>query len=126
MDSRDTYKVGNDRPIGRQQVSTWPISPLSDRDLTFAVVNYDFTSLTANELSSLPNLETAIDTALADFGTSVADQTALIASMAGDLDDLGNILNELSTDDFDQVLADLAGAASAADGMLNDFNVLVG
>ncbi len=50
---------------------TWPILPLGANDLTFGVVNYDFTGLTAGELADLPNLEAAIDATLADFGTSL-------------------------------------------------------
>jgi len=107
-------------------VITWPILPLGANDLTFGVVNYDFTGLTAGELADLPNLEAAIDATLADFGTSVADQAVLIDSMAGDLDDLGKVLNELATDDFEQILADLAGIASTGDSLLNDFTVLSG
>lgn len=107
-------------------MNPWPISPLGPNDLNFAVKNYDFTGLTASELGPLPPLEDAIDSNLADMATSIADQTTLIASMDGDLDDLGNVLNELSNDDFDQILADLAKIASAGDAMLNDFANLVG
>jgi len=107
-------------------VNPWPILPLGANDLTFGVVNYDFTGLTAGELADLPNLEAAIDATLADFGTSIADQAVLIDSMAGDLDDLSKVLNELATDDFEQILADLAGIASTGDSLLNDFTVLSG
>ena len=107
-------------------MNPWPISPLSPKDLAFTAVNYDFTGLTANELGPLPQLEAAMDANLADIGTSIADQTVLVASMAGDLDDLSNVLNELANDDFDQILADLAGIASAGDGLLNDFTTLAG
>ncbi len=107
-------------------MNPWPISPLGTKDLTFGVVNYDFTGLTANELAPLQSLEGAMDTNLADIGTSIADQAVLIDSMAGDLDDLGNVLNELQTDDFEQILADLAGLAAAGDGMLKDFSDLAG
>ncbi len=107
-------------------MNPWPISPLGPKDLAFAAVNYDFTGLTADQLGPLPNLETAMDAHLADISTSIADQVVLVDSMAGDLDDLGNVLNELASDDFDQILADLAGIASAGDGLLNDFTTLAG
>jgi len=107
-------------------VSTWPIAPLTASDLDFAVVDYGFTSLSANELAQLSNLESTMDYLLADCFTSLADQTTLIASMDGDLDDLDNILNELATDDFDQILADLAGIAVAGDNMLSDLGTAIG
>src|SRR5712664_3257072 len=107
-------------------MNPWPIAPLGTKDLTFGVVDYDFTSLTAGELANLPSLEAAIDSTLADFGASLADQAVLIDSMAGDLDDLGIVLNELASDDFEQILADLAGIAAAGDGMLNNFTSLTG
>ena len=106
-------------------MSTWPISPLTPRDLDFAVVNYDFTGLTAGEMGDLPQLEATIDSLLADFGRSIADQTVLLASTASDLDDLGNVLNEMSTDDFDQVLADLAGIAATGDGLLGNLTSVI-
>jgi hypothetical protein len=90
------------------------------------VVNYDFTELTAGELADLPNLEAAIDASLLEATASVADQAVLIASMAGDLDDLGNVLNEMASDDFEQIAADLAGIASAGDGLLSGFTGLAG
>jgi hypothetical protein len=102
-------------------MNPWPIAPLGAKDLDFAIVNYDFIDLTAGELGPLPSLEAAMDSNLADFATSIADQTVLVDSMAGDLDDLGNVLNELATDDFTQVLGDLAGIGSAGDSLLNDF-----
>lgn len=107
-------------------MNPWPISPLTPSDLDFAVVAYDFSSLTANELAPLPDLEVFMDSTLLDFAASLADQTALIDSMAGDLDDLSVILDELATDDFEQILADLAGIASTGDGLLNDLTNLVG
>jgi len=107
-------------------VITWPILPLGANDLTFGVVNYDFTGLTAGELADLPNLEAAIDATLADFGTSLADQAVLIDSMTGDVDDLNIVLNEMGTDDFEQIAADLAGIASAGDSLLSGFTVLAG
>jgi len=107
-------------------MNPWPISPLGTQDLDFAVVNYGFTDLTGNEIGPLPPLEAAMDTELADIAASIADQTILIASMAGDLDDLFSILNEVGTDDFGQVLADLAGTASTGDSLLNDFTSIFG
>jgi len=107
-------------------VSTWPISPLAQSDLDFAVVNYDFTGLTARELAPLHSFDDAIDLTLADTITSVADQAVLIASMAGDLDDLGNILNELAGDDFFVILAELAALEALGDRELNDFLGLFG
>jgi hypothetical protein len=105
-------------------VNPWPITPLGTDDLSFATVNYDFTGLTASELAPLPGLENAIDASLLDAATSVADQAILIASMAGDLDDLGNVLNEMGSDDFEQIAADLAKAGAAGDGLLSDFTGL--
>jgi len=102
------------------------IAPLTAKDLTFTVVNYDFTGLTADELGPLPNLEAALDASLIEASASVADQAVLIATMASDLDDLGNVLNELNTDDFEQVAGQIAGAAATADALLNDFGSLIG
>ncbi len=106
-------------------MNPWPISPLDTKALDFGIVNYDFTGLTASELGPLPQLEAAMDSNLADIATSIADQTVLVDSMASDLEDLGNVLNELATDDFEQVLADLAGIAAAGDGMLHDLSGLI-
>ena len=107
-------------------MNPWPIAPLSTRRQQFAVIDYFFRDLTASELGPLPPLEDFLDTTLVDAAASLADQTVLIASMDGDLNDLGNILNELATDDFDQILADLAAIASAGDTLLNDFSGLIG
>jgi hypothetical protein len=104
----------------------WPIAPLSASDLDFAVVDYDFTGLTADALADLPNLEAAMDELLAEIATSIADQTILIASMADDLDDLYTILDEVANDDVESVLADLAGIAAAGDSMLGDATTAVG
>jgi hypothetical protein len=104
----------------------WPIAPLGPKDLTFAVKNYDFVGLTASELGPADPLLPAIDASLAEFGASVADQTLLIASMANDLTDLYAILGELATDDFQQILADLAGIAAAGDSLLNNLAPLAG
>jgi hypothetical protein len=102
-------------------VNPWPIAPVAASDLYFAVVAYDFTSLTGEETSQEDPLLDALDLVNADFATSIADQTVLIASMANDLDDLGKVLNEIATDDFEAIAADLAGIAAAGDGILTDF-----
>lgn len=107
-------------------MSTWPIAPLSASDLDFAVVDYGFTGLAADALADLPNLESAIDSLLADFATSLADQTVLIDSMADDLDDLSTILDEIASDDTEAMLAILAGVAATGDGMLGDATTAVG
>jgi hypothetical protein len=107
-------------------MNPWPITPLGPKDLTFAVVNYDFTGLTADQLGPLPQLEAVMDSGALDLAASIADQVVLVDSMASDLDDLGNVLNELQSDDFEQILADLAGIAAAGDGMLNNFTSLTG
>jgi len=105
-------------------VSTWPIPLLGTNDLDFAVVNYDFTGLTAGDFGPLLGLEGTIDFTLQEFLLSVVDQGKLITSMDGDLDDLGAILNEVGNDDFESVLAELPGIATAGDSMLNDFTSL--
>lgn len=107
-------------------MNPWPIAPLAVSDLDFAIVDYDFSGLNASSLGDLPGLETAIDNALSDFGQSIVDQTTLITSMDGDLDDLGNILTELANDDADQIIADLAALASTGDGLLDDLTALIG
>jgi hypothetical protein len=105
-------------------VNPWPIAPLAPKDLDFAIVNYGFTDLTAGDLGPLPPLESFLDSSLLDFAASIADQTVLIDSMAGDLDDLFSILNELGSDDFTSVLADLGTIASAGDSLLNSYIAL--
>jgi hypothetical protein len=107
-------------------MNAWPIALLGPKDLTFAVVNYDFTGFTADQLGPLPQLEAVMDSGALELAASIADQVVLVDSMAGDLDDLGNVLNELQSDDFAQILADLAGIAAAGDAMLNDFGSLIG
>ncbi|HYL64445.1 MAG TPA: hypothetical protein VE077_17665 [Candidatus Methylomirabilis sp.] len=107
-------------------MNPWPISPLTEKELSFSSVNYDFSGLTAEETASLPNLETAIDASLLESTASVADQETLIASMDDDLNDLPNILKEMATDDFEQIAADLAGIAAKGDGLLNDFASVLG
>jgi hypothetical protein len=107
-------------------VSTpWPIAPLAQSDLDFAIVNYDFTGLTADQLGPGDGLLTAIDSSLADFLQSVADQTLLIASMASDLDDLAAVLSEIDADDASQIIADLAGISAAGDTLLGGFTSLI-
>lgn len=106
-------------------MNPWPISPIGTQDLDFAVVNYDFTGLTAGELGPLPTLEVAMDLQLLDIGTSLADQAVLIASMDGTFDDFANMLNEVGSDDFDTVLGGLSGSAATGDSLLNDYTTLV-
>jgi len=102
-------------------MNPWPIAPLAPTDLNFAVVNYDFSGLTASELADTGISLINLDILANEFSISLSDQARLIASMAGDLDDLGNILSELGTGDFDQVLAELAALAAIGDGFLLDF-----
>jgi hypothetical protein len=102
-------------------MNAWPIAPLSTNDLNFAVVNYDFSGLTASELGDTGISLINLDILANEFAISLSDQGRLIASMAGDLDDLGNILGELAVDDSDQVIADLAALAAVGDGLLGDF-----
>jgi hypothetical protein len=102
-------------------MNPWPIAPLGTNDLDFATVNYDFTGLTAGDLSPTAGMLDAIDSAAADFSVSLADQTTLIDSMAGDLDDLGKVVDEMAGDDFEQIAADLAGIASTGDSLLSSF-----
>ena len=102
-------------------MNPWPIAPLAPTDLDFAVVNYDFSGLTASELGNTGINDILLGLLENEFSISLSAQTRLIASMAGDLDDLGNILSELGTGDFDQVLAELAALAAIGDGFLLDF-----
>ncbi len=105
-------------------MNPWPITPLGTKDLDFAVVNYDFTGLTADHLGPLPPLEGAMDSILNDITTSLADQSVLIASMDGTFDDFSKMLNEVGSDDFDTVLGSLGGSASTGDSLLNDYVTL--
>jgi hypothetical protein len=123
MDPRHAHEVGHDL-TEHTKVNPWPIKPLTPKDLSFTVKNYDFTGLTAGALAPTQGLLNTIDAAAAEFSTSIADQTVLIASMAGDLDDLGIVLKEMSTDDFEQVAADLAKIAAAGDSLLSNFTGL--
>lgn len=107
-------------------MNPWPISPLTPKDLDFVPVDYDFSGRTAEELSSLPNLEASIDAELIDAAASVADQVILIASMDNDLDDAGTVLNELGVDDVSQFAGDIASAGTAGDGLLSDFAQTLG
>ena len=105
-------------------MNPWPIPPLGKKDLDFAVKNYDFTSLTAHGLTGTREILDGIDKTLTEFSTSLAEQTILIASMAGDLDDLGIVLKELATDDFEQIAAELAKIAAAGDSLLDGVTAL--
>lgn len=101
----------------------WPIAPLTDKDLNFAVVNYDFTSFTADAEAELPSLLDSIDLTILDFATSIADQGPLIIDIFSGLDDLANIPGEIdASDNFGPTLSDLASSAAAGDASLNDFN----
>jgi len=102
-------------------MNPWPIAPIGTKDLEFAVVNYDFSGLTASELADTGISLINLDILANEFSISLSDQARLIASMAGDLDDLGNILSELGTGDFDQVLSELAALAAIGDGLLLEF-----
>jgi|SRR5579863_1087015 len=107
-------------------MNPWPIAPITDKDLNFAVVNYDFIDLTAGELADLPNIEANLDTVIFDFATSITGQLALSPSLDGDLNDLAAILTEVEQADFSSIIVDLAGIAAAGDGMLTDFANLIG
>jgi hypothetical protein len=107
-------------------MNPWPIAPLGTKDLNFGVVNYDFTGLTGGELTDLPILEAAIDFSLGEAAASVADQAVLIASMAGDLDDLSTVLYEITANDIGPFLAYLDQNAAAGDPMLGDLATLIG
>lgn len=96
-------------------MNPWPIAPLSTLNLNFRPVNYDFTNLTASELGDLPNMLASIDQTLNEFITSILDQSNLIASMEHDLDDLGQVLSEIDTDNFESVAQELAGIAGGVD-----------
>lgn len=105
----------------------WPITPITSKDLDFAVVNYDFTTFVDNEQSELPSLEGAIDLTLLDYAASVADQTVLIASLFDGLDDLGLIPGEIdSSDDVGSTLGELANSAAAGDAALGDYTGQIG
>lgn len=106
-------------------MNPWPIAPLGTKDLDFAIVNYGFTDLAANDLGPLPPLEIAMDLDLADIAASIADQAVLIASMDGIFDDAAGIIDEISGDDFNTVLADLGSAATTGDSLLSDYTTLV-
>lgn len=96
-------------------MNPWPITPLSTLHLNFRRVNYDFTTQTANELGDLPNMLASIDQTVNEFIDSIIGQSNLIASMEHDLDDLGSILTEINTDNFENFAGELAGIASDAD-----------
>jgi hypothetical protein len=105
-------------------MNPWPITPLGTQDLDFAVVNYGFEGIAATALKDTPNLETAIDTDLTDFGVSISTQTPLLASLGDDLLDLPTVLTELDDGTVESNLADLGNAATAGDSLLNDFTSL--
>jgi hypothetical protein len=96
-------------------MNPWPIKPLIISDLNFQPKNYDFTTLTANELGDTGNMLASIDQTVNEFIGSLVDQSQLIASMEHDLDDLGQILSEIDTDTFESVAQELAGIAAAGD-----------
>lgn len=107
-------------------MNPWPIAPLETKDLDFAVVNYDFTGLTAGELADLPNLESAIDLSLGDFALSLADQTVLVPSLFDGLNDLGNIPGEIDGFEFDLTAGELSKASTDGDTLLDNYTSLVG
>jgi hypothetical protein len=107
-------------------MNPWPISPLGTKDLDFAVVNYDFTGLTAGELQPLPALEDLIDATLLDAALSVTDQTGLFDSVESDFSDLSSIADEMGGDDFAATVTELTPAATAGDAALADFTSLIG
>lgn len=108
-------------------MNSWPIPLLTPKDLDFAVVNYNFTSFTADFESELPTIEGFIDTTLLDFAASIAEQIPLIASLFDGLDDLASIPGEIdASDNIASTLSDLANTAAAADATLGDFNGQIG
>lgn len=107
-------------------MNPWPITPLTDKDLGFDVVAYDFTGLTAGELQDLPGLEAAIDVDLLEAALSVTDQTGLFDSVEADLSDLSSISDEMGGDDFAATVLQLAPTAAAGDAALADFTSLIG
>jgi hypothetical protein len=103
---------------GRQEtMNPWPIRPLIISDLNFQPKNYDFTTLTANELGDTPNLLASIDQTVNEFITSIVDQSNLLLSTEHDLDDLGSILSEIDSDTFDTIATELGAAAAAGDAL---------
>lgn len=96
-------------------MSSGPIPLLQKSDLDFAVKNYDFTTLTATELSDTPQLLDSIDALIAEFADDLAAQVTLSALMDSDLAELAAISAEIENDDFDSLLGDIAGAADAGD-----------
>lgn len=107
-------------------MNPWPIAPITEKDLDFATVNYDFTGFTASALADGPAMETFLDATLADGAASVADQAVLIASMDDDIGGLGGILGEIGVDDFETGMADLPNVTTAGDSLLTDFTNLIG
>lgn len=107
-------------------MNPWPIAPIADTDLNFAVVSYDFASFTNNEEADLPSLEGAIDTSLLDYAGSIADQTTLIASLFSGLDDVFTVLNEIGGDDLESIFGSLANTATQGDAILVSYDALIG
>lgn len=90
-----------------------PIALLTPADLDFAVVNYDFTSLTASELQDLPNPEAAIDELLAEFAADLAAQQAESAAMDADIAAMQAVIDEMEVEDFFSILVDIGAASDA-------------
>lgn len=107
-------------------MNPWPIAPITDHDLNFAVVSYDFASFTNNEQTDLPSLEGAIDVSLLDYAGSIAEQTTMIASMFEGLEEIFSVLKELGSDDFESMFVPLSNSASAGDLILTGYQGLLG
>lgn len=107
-------------------MNPWPIAPIADTDLNFAVVSYDFASFTNNEETDLPSLEGSIDTSLLDYAGSIADQTTLIASLFDGLDDVFTVLGEIGGDDLESLFGPLTNAAASGDAILVSYQGLLG
>lgn len=107
-------------------MNPWPIAPITNKDLDFAVINYDFTTFTANEQSELPSLEGALDLTLLDYAGSIAEQTALIADLFTGLDDVFTVLDEIGGDDLESIFPSLANAGAQGDAILTQYNGLIG
>lgn len=104
----------------------WPIAPIAQSDLDFAVVNYDFATFTDNEQSELPSLEGALDISLLDYAASIADQTTEIASLFDGIDDVFAVLDEIGNDDLESIFTPLANASGQGDAVLATYNSLIG
>lgn len=104
----------------------WPIAPITNKDLNFATVNYDFASFTNSEQSELPSLEGNLDVSLLDYAGSIADQTLLIASLFTGLDDVFTVLDEIGGDDLESIFGPLASASGQGDAILVQYSGLIG